>query len=447
LLHTLNALLVAWFLILLTGKRAIGLIAGLLFLMHPIHTEAVAWAAARKDVLSAIFFLASLIAYLAHHQRKTKNQQTNNKSTMRYVYGMYLLSLTFFFLGLLSKVTIIFLPFILLLIDWYQGRSIDRKALKEKILYVILSIIFLVIAFYGKTARVAYGSYVWEKFLLACRSITFSLEKLIIPKDFSVLYPYSNDIQLTNPDLLLSLFFVIALSIIVFLLAKRTKLPLFLWGFFLLTLLPSFGGLTREHTSVIEFYIASDRYAYLPSISFFLIVALALATVIERKRLFGLALMLLVLLSLSFLSYRQSNVWKDTETLFRHVAAVEPDSQVAHLKIAEAHLSRGEFAEAKTSFEASVQAHPNGVASYYLGLLALQSGKREEAKQAFRDAIAASPIDTLSYLALANILAQEGKRDEAIDVLTTLFSAEAVLKEGREEALQLLQQLLSEREG
>ena len=123
-LHTMNALLVTLFIRLLMRRLSYHLLpvlCGLLFLVHPLHTEAVAWASARKDVLSSFFFLLSVCSYLQWREREKKEERSGKL--------LYSFSIFAFALGLLAKVSIIMLPVILLLIEWLQGRSLREKTL------------------------------------------------------------------------------------------------------------------------------------------------------------------------------------------------------------------------------------------------------------------------------------------------------------------------------
>jgi len=496
LLHTLNALLVVWFTYVMLRRPArsfetpsaslrapqddagwssrsmfVAIACGLLFLVHPLHTEAVAWASARKDLLSAFFFLGSLIAYVCHAERSSSPYPSSTSSLRsdsaqddtagaKTKHG-FILSLTLFLLGLLSKITIVLLPFVLLLIDWYQGRRMDRKTFIEKIPFAVLSVLFLVIAFHGKVGRMSAIALWWEKFLLACKGMAFYLQKLLLPTELSVLYPFTDPIALTNPDLLLSVLVVIILSVAAFWSTRKTKAPLFALGFFLLTLLPSFASLTREHNAVIDFYFASDRYTYLPSIAFFFLVCLLLSSINWKKfsilqpssasgglrpasnYQFSIPSIVIGIIILTFgtLSHTQSMVWQNTNTLFKNVLTHYPNSSVAHAKIGDVLFEQGNAEDALEAYKNSVSIRPNALAYYKIGLLMLQVGNTDQAILALGMAIEASPNDTPSYVLLAQLLAREGKREEAVAILTRLFSQKFSLREGKEEARELLREL------
>lgn len=160
--HTLNALLVALLLWRLTRQGWPSLFGGLLFALHPLNTETVAWSSARKDVLSTFFFLVSLLSYLSYRTQKKRS-----------AYAFSLLSFT---LGLLSKVTVITLPVVLFLFDFREHRRWSGKMLVEKIPYLLLSVLFAVIATAGKSGVLS-ASTLSEKILLSLRGASCSTSK------------------------------------------------------------------------------------------------------------------------------------------------------------------------------------------------------------------------------------------------------------------------------
>src|SRR3990167_4725209 len=206
-LHTMNALLVTVFIQLLMRRspyHLLPVLCGLLFLVHPLHTEAVAWASARKDVLSSFFFLLSVCSYLQWREREKKEERSGKL--------LYSFSIFAFALGLLAKVSIIILPVILLLIEWLQGRSLREKTLWiEKIPYIFLSVLFGIAALGGKQGN---SGLLFEKILIGCKATVFYITKLFWPTGLSVLYPYTENISITNADLFIS-FTIVVVTVIV----------------------------------------------------------------------------------------------------------------------------------------------------------------------------------------------------------------------------------------
>jgi len=254
--HTLNALLVTWLMLLLLKNRWVAVMLGLLFAVHPLHTEAVVWASARKDVLSTFFFLLSVIEYIRYRK----------EGKSRFHYGM---SLCAFLLGLFAKVTILTLPVVLLLLDLLAGRKWSRTMIIEKIPFFALSGIFAVVAFYGKTGVLG-ASTILEKLLMAPVSTMHYLSKIVAPAGLSVLYPFFGDLTLSNPVVLLA-FCLTALFLAIVMIALRYhRVAFFALAFFLVTLSPTLFNFAKGDT----FYFASDRYAYVPSVGVLLLIGL-----------------------------------------------------------------------------------------------------------------------------------------------------------------------------
>src|SRR6187549_2618519 len=136
LLHLLNVVLVFYVINLLVNNPTVALVAALLFGIHPLHVESVAWAAELKDLLYTFFFLASYIFYLKYLTSPQKK--------------LYVLSLLLFFLSLLSKAMAASLPAVLILTDYFKGRKINTKTLLEKLPFILLSIGFGIVAVWAQ---------------------------------------------------------------------------------------------------------------------------------------------------------------------------------------------------------------------------------------------------------------------------------------------------------
>ena len=403
-LHTVNAILVFVLVNLLMGKSQslIPLLVALVWAVHPLNTEAVAWASSRKDLLSGFFFLLSLCLYLrsgkpwfgsAHHRW---------------------LSAAAFLLGLLAKVSIAPLPIILLLIDWLQKRRVDRKALLEKVPFFALSILFGIIALGGKHGNTELFS---EKILIGAKATMFYLGHLLWPTGLSVLYPYTQSITWSNGNLLTPLFLALGLSILAFFLRKKHPVVSFGWSFFLLMLLPSFTNFAKGHDQLRDVYFASDRYTYLPSIGLFLLFGTGLRSLLPPLSLGTFSILSpLLLLPLSFLSYQQSHVWHSTETLFQNVTKHYPDSHIAWNNLGSIALKRGDVQRAIEDYEQSLTIRPNAAAFFNLGQIALQKGLIREAMELYRRATLSRPNDTDSLLNLGVLHLRIGNATAAADL-------------------------------
>ena len=347
-LHILNAILVVALLRLFTKQKLIAVLCGVLFLVHPLHTEAVAWSSARKDLLSSLFMLLSMLSYFTYKQHHNRR--------------LYIASLAAFALGLLAKVTILGLPLLLLLGRWYQCSEINRATWKESAPFFGLSVVFAIIAALGKTTILSSVTLL-ETVAMAGKSTAFYLMKFIVPTKLSVLYPYNEQIHLLSPDFLVPYVVVCVIALATLASLKFNKIIAFGMAFFVITLAPSLLNFAKAGT----YYIASDRYAYLPSIGLLLIVAATVAKLKDKRIGYG-ALTIIVAL-FAYGAHAQSMIWKDSETLFSHALKLYPKSHAARNNIGNVYRRNGQTAKAIEQYQAALAIEP------YAGKLRTELGK------------------------------------------------------------------------
>lgn len=403
LLHASNVLLVAWIVLLLGCKRSTAFWIAAIFAVHPLNTEVVAWASARKDLVSSFFCLWSIGAYLKYCEEASRK--------------WLLASLVLGLLGMLSKVTVIMLPAILFLIDWYMGRPISKRSIVEKIPFFLLGGIFLLVAIIGKP--VTGSNFVWEKLLIAPKSVIFYLTKFFVPSNLSVLYPYTQPITLSNPDLLFPILGVILMSIaaVMLFLRKGWRLPLFAWGWYMLFLLPTFNAIVRGRNEELDVYFASDRYAYLPIIGLLFLLGMLIQEKADRFRTITPSLLTTIVLIFAALSFHQSLVWKDSFALFSQVVATYPNAYVAHTNLGTELYNRGDIDGAFVEYNKALKIRPNAVAYYNIGQILVGKGAADQAILSFRRAIESSPLHLDAHLQLARLLIASGQKEEARKVL------------------------------
>lgn len=388
-LHSLNAVLVSVVLEKLSGKRSLGLIAGLLFAVHPLHTEAVLWASARKDLLSTLFFLLTIQFYLAGSRSK---------------------SLIAYALGLLSKVSIVPLPIILILIDWYQGRSLN---IKNKIPYFVLSIIFGIVALLGMEGVASQGV---STILLGSKAILFYLQKLILPTGLSVLVPYTDSVAWSNPTLLFA-FAIVAAVTVGSIMFTRVRVCTFAWLFFVIMLIPSFGNFVKGNEFPLDVYLASDRYAYIPSIAILFLFALGIDRIRSRLKALGIFGLIGIF---GLLSFNQSLTWRTTPELYFQVIEHYDNSHLAHNNIASMLIEEGHLDPAIISLKKSLEAKPNSKAFFNLGQIAEKKGDTVSAIKAYEKALEVNPYNLDIYPFLIETLKASGRPSEALQWSTEL---------------------------
>jgi Flp pilus assembly protein TadD len=433
LLHSANALLVGWLLLLLTSRRGVAIAVALIFAVHSLHTEAVVWIAGRKDLLATLFFLLSFITYLKSHERGWK---------------IFMLSLLFFLCALLSKAVVITLPIVLILSDLLiERRSIDRRMILEKVPYILLSGVFFVIALGGKE-RVLASSSLWETGLMAAKSSIFYLEKLFVPLHLSVFYPFDGTITITAPEFFIPIILVIALLGIAFWAFRRAPWISFGILFYFITLGPTFFNFHKGS----QMFFGVDRYAYIPSIGFLIVVTLIGSDLLDRWTRHASSLakniaVTIVVLIFSVLSMLQTMTWNSPETLYIHAMELYPaspftranvsmlyrtegnfqkafsilkeglqygDSPMLRMEAGLTYSAAGQVDDARTQFEAVMEEEPeNPDAVYYLGFLDEHDGNIDGAIAYYEKAVAQDPSYVVARTALGNLLLQKGNRDGA----------------------------------
>jgi len=333
LLHGLNTFLVVLLIIRLVkavkpedksnqlpGYLIAGLATGLLFGLHPLHVESVAWVSERKDVLYSSFFLLSFLTYLKY----TSTSQQKQK-----ILG-YILCLLFFIMSLMSKPMAVTLPVVLLIVDIYplgrlnlkSGLKAQKELLIEKIPFFVMSIvssIVTVIAQQTGGAVTPLEKHLFiDRILVALRGLGFYLSKMVWPTDLCPLYPYPSKISFLSLQFIGSFILVLSITALCIKSWNRHKTLPAIWAYYVVTLLPVLGIIRVGEQA------AADRYTYLPSLGPFLLVGLAAAYIWKRLNIklhFStymrpciMILPALIMGLLAVVTVKQIGIWKDSLT-------------------------------------------------------------------------------------------------------------------------------------
>ena len=394
-LHAGNALLVMGLLRMLTRNRLISVLTGLIFAVHPLHTEAVVWIAGRKDLLSTFFSLLTIIFYLRYREQS------------RWAYA---LSILFFLLALLSKAVAITIPAILILIDYcLEERPLTKKFFLDKIPYILLSAIFIIIALAGKQ-RVIGDSNLLETILVAAKSTVFYLQKMVMPTGLTITYMQNDQITALSPEFLISL--LISLGLIVASVWALLKKRWIAFGilFYLITLAPTYLNARKGGTV----FFAVDRYAYLPSIGLLFLLAGALTLLserIQRKIILPAALCMgLVMISLS---RSQTNTWATPETLYTHAQEVYPETVLTYVDLAELNRKKGKYAEAFEFLKQGMQYGDSIFLHLSAGRLYANTGDIPAAVGEFEKARTMDPQNPEPLFSLGSLEEQKGDQKTA----------------------------------
>lgn len=407
LLHAMNAMLVFFVMNVWRRDAVLAAVVALLFAVHPINTEAVAWASARKDLLSSVFLLLSTLAFLRSEQSRDRRGGA--------------LAIALFACALLAKVTVLVLPFVLLLMLW-MDRPLTRRDVRRVLPFVALSVIFGIIALFGKSGNFAQHS-LWLYPLLAAKDVAFSLMHILLPWHYAVLYPQTTPVTLLSAEFALPALVTIGLIAMMIVLCKRARIVTAGLAIFLTFLLPSFLTFSKDG----GLYFASDRYAYVAALGIFFLIASGLrwayrqsSTVLAQRTI--VAACGAVLIGLTVQTYRQEQVWHDAITLFTHATQLYPNAAVAWNDIGSAYMDDKNTEKALRNFQQAISVNPHfTVARLNIANIYRSEGKTAMAQQAYADAIAAidhsKPVqadDLLPYYVLGEVLDTQGKTDEAL---------------------------------
>lgn len=383
LFHGLNAalLLLVWFR--LSGRVWLSLLVASLFAVHPLRVESVAWISERKDLLAALFWIASVGVYASYVRRG---------GSLRHAALCAL-----FVLGLLAKPMGVTLPLILLLLDyWPLGRAPLgwRALLREKIplfaLAVASAVTTLAVQRAGGAMMASESWGIGPRLANAFWSYVRYLSMHLWPVDLACFYPHPAAIgrpmamRATGAALLLSV-----ISIAVWRARRHHPWALVGGGWFAVALLPVIGIVQVGGQAM------ADRYSYIPSIGLYLIAAWTLARCqalprMPRALLPSLAVAALCVLAL--LSRQQLRVWKDSRSLFAHAARVVPGNYLAHHNLGSVLQAAGDEAAAAVHYESAMAIRPDFAPPYHnLGLIRIAEGDTAQAIALFRRAVALDP--------------------------------------------------------
>ena len=429
----------------LTGCRWPSAFVAAMFGVHPINVEPVAWIASRKDVLSAFFFILTLLAY-GWYAAKPKISR----------YMCVALALAG---GLASKSMVVTTPCVLLLLDfWPLNRtggqlSFRKKDLKrygwlvlEKLPLFLMAAGVIVLAMVANASGP--GAKGQEVFPLRVRLANGALThveyllRLLWPSGYSVHYPL-DPAAISYGKAWLAGLLLVGITALAFWQMKRRPYVLVGWLWFLGMLAPV-NGLVQQVGATFRMAL---KYMYLPSIGLFVIVAWGASDLTRtwrhRRLVLGLAAAALVA-SLSVCTMFEVLHWRNSKTLMMHALRATPESYVAHNCLAQVLLAEGNLDEAEYHYREALRIRPNNrssVSNY--GLLLLLQGKYGEAETWYRRLIQRSPNFGTAYYNLAQALKGQGKFAEAIAACRMAVEKEADPRDAKS----LLQELEALRTG
>jgi Flp pilus assembly protein TadD len=416
--HLLNTLLVLVVLLRMTNRLWRSALVAALFALHPMHVESVAWAAERKDVLSAFFALLSLLAYVRYTQSAAPNWR-------RFLPVTLLLAFS-----LLAKPMFVTWPFVLLLLDYWplnrlrwspeDGLALLGKRLaplaREKISLFLLVAASMVITYVaqsrGGAVRAFTDAPLSLRLLNAAVSYGRYLFTLVWPAKLGVYYPFSSDgIPIWLAGAAVALIGFVTVAAIRLMRARGYLITG--WAWYLGTLVPVIGLVQVGGQAM------ADRYSYIPSIGLFVAVVWGVSDFVSGGRVqlrAAAAIAIVWLTTIGALAWVQVGFWRDSVTLYRHTLMVAPDNNVVvHFNLAHVLGKQGNLNEAVTHFSEALRSKPDFFdALINIGVTLNDQRRFAEATDYLTRAVAIEPGSSKAHAQLAIALAQNGRNDEAL---------------------------------
>jgi Flp pilus assembly protein TadD len=398
-------------------------LAAMLFAVHPVNVESVAWIASRKNLLSMVFFLLSIFWYLkadmtAAEKALEKDTAPIHHKLSLFPFPWYWLSLLAFVLAMLGKGSVAILPLLLLGITWWQRKFTLWDLVRTAPFFLIGAVLAGINVWFqthGTGAVVRTAGFV-ERLLGAGGAIWFYLYKALLPLDLSLVYPMWQ-IKVDNLFWWLPLIAAVVVSAVLWWNRSGWGRPfLFAWGFFCASLIPVMGF---ADVGFMEQSLVADRYQYIPIIG---VIALAAAGWdLCRRRLqwpgqlaaIGLAVAMVGVLM--FLTRQQSGLFSEPIALYQDALKKNPNSWMAHNNFGVALDGTGRGADERRHYREALRLKPNYPDAHNnLGAALIEAGRPEESIEHFQEALKLQPDYAEAHNNLSVALIQTNRPDDAI---------------------------------
>ena len=407
--HVINTLLLFVLLQRATGATGRSALVAALFALHPLHVESVAWISERKDVLSTMFFMATLWAYITY---------ARNPALWRYIVVFVLLAL-----GLMAKPMLVTLPFVLLLLDiWplrrfnleHPGRGAAVKLVVEKLplfaLVIVSSVITLLVQQKGGAINSLAQSPLAERLSNVLVSYVMYIGNMFWPNGLAVLYPIPKTIPLWQPFGSAILLIMITFGVLKFL--RRYPYLGVGWFWYLGTLVPVIGIIQVGSQAM------ADRYTYIPLIGLFIMVAWGGYDLLVRgtsKRVPIAITIALMVAGLGAATWVQVQYWVDAKSLWKRALSVTKDNARAHVAYGSLLANETRHKEASAHFTAAIGIQPNYAEAHNkLGVELAASGRHDEAVAHYKEALRHRTSLGMAHTNLGNALIAQGQTEEAM---------------------------------
>ena len=391
--------------------------SALLFALHPLRVESVAWVTERREVLACFFYLFTVLFYL-------KSACADKSRRSRWLS----ISAGFFALSLLSKISGSTLPLALLVLDIYPLERLPgdprrwfsadaRRVWLEKVPFILMAVPACLM---GVNAQHRTGALlsleklgITQRLAQALFGLAFYIWKTLVPAGLSPLYALPDKLDPFAWPFLLSAAFVALITAAAFFARRRWPAGLAVWACYAITLAPVL-GFTQSGTQ-----IAADRYTYISSFGLTLLAAAALAVFLKDKsrsaRRYTIVIVGVLLTGLSWLTWRQVRVWHDSQSVWEQTLSLYPDIALAHSNLGMALAEQGKNDLAILHYNLALKTQPDyALAHNNLGNALTKQGKTDEAMLHYNLALKMRPDYADAHYNLALALAGRGRLEEAI---------------------------------
>lgn len=396
-LHTCNTALVIVLLYLLFGQVWVAAGVGLVFGIHPMTVEPIAWASERKTLLASFFALWSLILYLSFVRNRKRSRHAG-----------YLVA---YLLALLSKPTALPLPLLMLLMDWWPLRRMSRQSLREKLPGLGLAAAFAVITYISQAntavALLPRRSGLARVPLTLCHSTVFYLHKIVWPVNLSPHYGVPHPLAMSNPAIVSGVIGLCLLTVLLLLSVRWTRALLVGFLCFFIAILPTMQVVT--FTNVLTY----DKYAYLPSLGLLMILVWLLSSSLGRLGLrndwllhtMPVLLIAVVAGAEAYGTRRYLTCWRTTSTLFEHMLTIAPRATPVYNNLGNAFIAENRLQEAIDVYRRGLEIDAQAQNLHYnLGLALAKQGESKAALQQLRASIGPSRESLPALVQLAWLL-------------------------------------------
>jgi tetratricopeptide (TPR) repeat protein len=393
LLHILVGLSIYRLINILFTDNLLAALCSILFVVHPIHTEAVAYISGRSDPLALLFLLLCFIFYIKYYHTER--------------ISFYILMLLTYILALLSRETSLILPLLLLLYHYYFKKKVKSNAFLSILGIVFVYILLRITVFRDLLA--GYNTTLLQRIPGFFVAITNYLRILFLPVDLHM--EYGNKLfYFSQPQAMLGIFILLSLMFVIFSKRNSNKLLSFSLSWFLISLLPI------SNLYPLNAYMA-EHWLYIPSIGFFLILAKLICYIFRDKNFKLLAGVFAVLLVFfhSYLTIKQNSYWQEPIIFYERTLVYNPESPRIYNNLANEYNLIGKYEKAIALYEKAIELSPayvdayNNFAATYRDL-----GKQEKTIAFFEKAIAINPRYMQTYINLAITYLRIGKYEKAI---------------------------------